>query len=103
MYFCDVCNHLLTDKVTETKIYYECTVCKKTFNVSPEDTLRFEQVFHNKSKTRKGAFMYTAAFDVSNPKVFKDCPKCSKSIVTSVVEGDDMVFTYLCTCGHTFQ
>lgn len=103
MRFCEgVCLRLLDDKTTTTELYYECTTCKKKYKADDKDTLRFEQTFHNTTRSGQGAFMRTAAFDVCNPKVYKDCPKCKNPIVTSVVGGDSMSFTYLCECGYRF-
>lgn len=103
MRFCNECKHALNDKTNNKEFYYECSVCNTRYKSSPEDSLRFFQEFKKKSKMGgKGAFTRTAAYDVTNPKVYKKCPSCKANIVTSIISGDNMTFTYLCKCGNRF-
>lgn len=104
MKFCDNCNHVLKVDTSNTELYYECIVCMSKYEAGPEDTLRYSQSFQKKTNIGgKGAFIKNAAFDITNPKINKDCPKCKKSVITSIVSGDDMLYTYLCECGHIFN
>jgi DNA-directed RNA polymerase subunit M/transcription elongation factor TFIIS len=104
MRFCDICKHVLVDITDNKELYYECSACKTRYKSSVSDTLRFTQSYKkNKSDTGgRGDFVNTAAFDVTNPKVYKECSKCSSKIVTSIVSGDNMKFSYLCECGNKF-
>lgn len=103
MRFCDVCESRLGNIITATELYYECTKCKKRFPPTDSDSLRFRQVFNKKESTVKYDIMLeNAAFDGTNPKEFKECPKCKKQIVSYVVIGDNMKYIYTCTCGHRF-
>ena len=103
MRFCDVCESRLDDVTTATELYYQCTKCNKKFPSTPSDTLRFQQVFDNKESIDKYEILLkNAAFDNTNPKIFKDCPMCEKKIVSYVVLGESMKCIYLCKCGNRF-
>lgn len=103
MRFCDVCESRLDDVTTVTDLYYQCTKCRKRFQSSDSDTLRFRHVFNKKESTIKyGSMLKNAAFDNTNPREYKECPKCKKQIVSYVVIGENMKYVYVCTCGHMF-
>lgn len=104
MRFCDVCESRLEDKIEGAELYYQCTHCRKKFESSVEDTLRYELVYDDDDDSlRYDMLLKHAAFDVVNPKEHKPCPKCKKEITSYIVAGDDMRYMYACTCGHTFQ
>jgi DNA-directed RNA polymerase subunit M/transcription elongation factor TFIIS len=103
MRFCDVCESRLDDVTTDTELYYQCTKCKKKYDPTDSDTMRFRQVFNKNDSTIKyDVMLKNAAFDNANPKEYKDCPLCEKKIVSYVVIGDSMKYVYVCTCGARF-
>jgi len=65
--------------------------------------MRFRQIFNKEdSMIKYDVMLSNAAFDNTNPKEFKECPKCKKQIVSYVVIGDNMKYVYVCPCGHRF-
>ena len=102
MKFCNTCNHVLKEVTNHTELYYQCNVCMTKYPSDPSDTLRYSQSFQKKNEIGgKGAFITHAAYDITNPKIFKKCPNCEKEIITSIVSGDEMTFSYLCECGYS--
>ena len=103
MRFCTVCEGRLDYATTATELFYQCTRCNKKYHPTAEDTLRVSQVFNNKeSVVQHDTFLRGAAFDVVNPREYKQCPSCKKEIVSYVVVGNDMKYVYVCTCGNRF-
>jgi len=102
MRFCDVCESLLSNIITTTELYYQCTRCQKKFKASPEDTLCLQQSFDTKTLT-SNTFMKNAAYDKTCPKIYKECPKCKASIVNYIVVGDSLTYVYVCECGYSFK
>ena len=103
MRFCPECTNCLDDVTTRTELYYQCTKCKKKIQRTDEDTLRFRQKFSNEEDTTKNTSMLNnAAFDNTNPAIYKDCIKCPKKIVRYVRVGDSMKYVFVCKCGAIF-
>jgi DNA-directed RNA polymerase subunit M/transcription elongation factor TFIIS len=101
MKFCELCNNILDDITTPTELYYQCTKCNKKTESSDEDTLVFEQDF-NKKENSFELLLENAAFDVVNPKKYKECIVCNNQIVSYVIIGDSMKYVYVCSCGNKF-
>lgn len=97
--FCDVCTSLLTGVTSTSELYYQCTKCQKRFPKQSVDTLRFQQLF-GRAKLTDHNLLINAAFDVTNPREYKQCPECPRQIMSYAVIGESMRYVYVCECGH---
>ena len=104
MLFCTNCDHnRLEDKFSATERYHECTKCNKKYKITASETLVFEEIIDKSESTIKyNTFLKNAAKDRTNPKTFKECPKCARQIVSYVIIGHQKKYIYVCECGHKF-
>ncbi len=104
MRFCDVCESHLQDVIVNDELIYICSQCNKEYKSGPSDTLRFEKKFSRVESTAKYETMIrSAAFDITNPRIEKQCPSCKKKIMSYVIVGSSMTYVYVCTCGYISQ
>ena len=101
MEFCDVCENVLKQITTSTRLYSKCAACQKEYESTSSDTLRYTKHYGKKILGAKHATLVkNAAFDITNPKVKKKCSNCTNQYMSYIVIGDNMKYIYVCTCGN---
>lgn len=101
MVFCDKCDRHIQSKISPSgdNIIFEC-VCTHIMPTRPDSYLLWESgsaasdVVELNSK-----FIANSAFDPTNVKEKKECPKCHLNFMTRLQLGEDAITIYTCTCG----
>lgn len=92
---------LLTPITVGDKLKFKSNKTGNTYDAKPEHTLLAGEeigVVHSMSKYKNT--IRTTAFDPTNPRIEKPCPKCKAEIVSYQRLGDDKKVIYACVCGN---
>lgn len=101
MRFCVECDRVMTADTSTGNVIYDC-VCGNTEPGGDEDVLIFSSE-HSATTTTPDMYqrlILTAAMDVVNRIVMKECELCGLDYMTAVTLSDAMAIIYICKCGN---
>ncbi len=103
MKFCDECSGLTTPVTATGELRFHCR-CKKVYEGTDEDTLRYESnVGGTESNSKYTTFIKNSSFDPAGTKVGIMCPSCYMPYLTMIYIGKGEVPIYTCTCGNKYR
>ncbi len=97
-HFCTVCDNMLSYASEHEKTIKKCRVCSETFDISPEDTLRYQKNKSGDIATREVELM-SAERDPTNKKIRCECKKCGHGFARMVRTADLKTYVKCIKCG----
>jgi DNA-directed RNA polymerase subunit M/transcription elongation factor TFIIS len=99
--FCERCKALLASVIQNNELVFKCNNCASLYKSSDEDTLRYEEI-KDVNLAMYDKILKKIVDDETNPKAYRDCPKCKRKVVVRQVEiGSNMTLINACTdCKH---
>ncbi len=97
MKLCEQCNNLLQPIYTNDEFFFECPTCKITYDVTPDDTMRFKKTDTGNIVMFK-KIMKNAHKDSTFTKVEIDCTNCGKMVIARQTRvGSELSLLNKCT------
>ncbi len=94
--FCDKCNNLLTEITTINDYFLKCNKCQINYNITPDDTLKFESDNSNNDFSMYKNILSKAVDDETNPIVYNNCKKCNNNLIKQIRLGLNMTIVNTC-------
>jgi len=98
---CEQCDNILEIKTEET-IEFHCNGCNKTYEATPEDTLRYKK--NSQTPQINDHIIKLAIFVPTNPIYYKTCLKCKqKRLVVQIEYNRNGLAKNICkTCNYNW-
>ena len=102
MKFCEECSSILLPSTATGTLIFKCK-CGKTYDSTPEDSLRYEEYMESsESKEKYKIFIENSPFDPARLLVDRRCYECNAPYLTMIYVGKNETPIYTCTCGKKY-
>ena len=99
--YCDICNNITKMSTMTGDLLFICDACGTQRKGDESDTL-IQSNIYVKSNDKYKILIQFGRYDVVNPSIFKDCPKCKSTIMKFVRIGTTQKRAFLCVkCDYT--
>lgn len=100
--FCSRCDRVMVLNFETGNLIHHCTSCFETVEGSDQDTLLYKgQVRAQETIDKYSRLSRNLAFDPTNQKVHKECPKCGLDLMVQAFIGENDLVIYKCDCEKT--
>jgi DNA-directed RNA polymerase subunit M/transcription elongation factor TFIIS len=101
--FCTECKNLLQPTTYTGQLKFKC-ICGKTYDSTPEQTLRAEENLNAAVSNQKYITMIeNSPHDLAGQKVAIECKKCYIPFLTLCYISNACVPIYICSCGAKYS
>lgn len=78
--YCEICGNVTIMSTMTGEIMFDCSACKNSKKGDAEDTL-IQSTTEVKDMDKYKILIQYGRYDITNPSIKKDCPKCKSNIM----------------------